>query len=67
VRGTVRQNFAIQKLTLVEKVRFWMLYQPLTSIGPAPGKENESQAGRENGCPPLTDSQADHVGRLTAT
>jgi hypothetical protein len=30
-----------------EKVKFWMLYQALTSIGPAPGKENENRIGRE--------------------
>jgi hypothetical protein len=45
-----------------ETVKFWMLYQPLTSIGPAPGKEKENQAGREIGCPPLTDTEG-HRGR----
>jgi hypothetical protein len=47
-----------------ETVKFWMLYQPLTSIGPAPGKEKENQAGREIGCPPPTDTQDYRVGKL---
>jgi hypothetical protein len=41
-----------------ETVKFWVLYQPLTSIGPALGKEKENQVGREICCPPLSDTYA---------
>jgi hypothetical protein len=42
VKMPVRGQKTVNKMkTGKAKVKFWMLYQPLASIGPGPGKEKE--------------------------